>query len=121
MQQIDEGDSRADAEWLLTNGLGGFSSTMVSGALGRRYHGYLIAALPPPLGRVVMLSGMTEWLVAAPVDGEREPVDEATLAPPPGASALRTVAFRIERRVAHLDAGERSDPPGKARGHGAET
>ena len=75
MQQIDEGDSRADAEWLLTNGLGGFSSTMVSGALGRRYHGYLIAALPPPLGRVVMLSGMTDGFVAAPVDGEREPVE----------------------------------------------
>jgi predicted glycogen debranching enzyme len=50
----------ADArrEWLVTNGLGGFASATISGEITRRYHGFLIAALPAPLGRVVMLSDL---------------------------------------------------------------
>ena len=36
----------------MTNGLGGFASGTVSGAITRRYHGFLIAALPAPLGRI---------------------------------------------------------------------
>jgi len=38
-------------EWLVTNGLGGFASGTVAGLLTRRYHGLLVAALQPPLGR----------------------------------------------------------------------
>src|SRR5689334_19197336 len=47
-------------EWLVTNGLGGYASASVSGACPRRYHGLLIAALPAPLGRMVMLSHFAE-------------------------------------------------------------
>src|SRR5688572_10917263 len=43
-------------EWLVTNGLGGYASGTVSGIVTRRYHGLLVAALPSPLGRLVMLS-----------------------------------------------------------------
>src|SRR6058998_1120014 len=50
-------------EWLVTNGLGGYSSGTVSGAITRRYHGILIAALPAPLGRVVMWSHLSERLL----------------------------------------------------------
>ena len=46
-------------EWLVTNGLGGYASATVRGEISRRYHGYLIAALPAPLGRIVMLSDLT--------------------------------------------------------------
>src|ERR1700719_1792655 len=46
----------ARREWLVTNGLGGFASATISGEITRRYHGFLIAALPAPLGRIVMLS-----------------------------------------------------------------
>ena len=46
----------ATREWLVTNGLGGYASGTVSGVVTRRYHGLLIAALPAPYGRVVMLS-----------------------------------------------------------------
>jgi predicted glycogen debranching enzyme len=59
-------DGRADPsqiltrEWLVTNGLGGYSSGTVAGVATRRYHGALIAALPAPLGRVMMLSHVTE-------------------------------------------------------------
>jgi predicted glycogen debranching enzyme len=49
-------------EWLVTNGLGGYGSGTVSGAITRRYHGLLIAALPGPLGRVVMWSHVSEFL-----------------------------------------------------------
>jgi predicted glycogen debranching enzyme len=43
-------------EWLVTNGLGGFASGTIHGVTTRRYHGMLIAALPRPLGRVVLLN-----------------------------------------------------------------
>ena len=33
-------------EWLVTNGLGGYASGTVSGAITRKYHGILVAALP---------------------------------------------------------------------------
>ena len=49
-------------EWLLTNGLGGYASGTISGILTRRYHGLLIASLPAPLGRIVMLSQLAEIL-----------------------------------------------------------
>jgi predicted glycogen debranching enzyme len=49
-------------EWLVTNGLGGYASGTVAGVLTRRYHGLLVAALPAPLGRTLMLSRLWERL-----------------------------------------------------------
>jgi predicted glycogen debranching enzyme len=49
-------------EWLVTNGLGGYASGTVSGAITRRYHGLLIAALPAPFGRMVMWNHVSEFL-----------------------------------------------------------
>ena len=49
-------------EWLVTNGLGGYASGTVSGAITRRYHGLLTAALPAPFGRMVMWSHIFEVL-----------------------------------------------------------
>src|SRR5438067_10268314 len=49
-------------EWLVSNGLGGFASGTISGAITRRYHGLLIAALPAPYGRMVMWSHVSEHL-----------------------------------------------------------
>ncbi len=43
-------------EWLVTDGSGGYASGTVSGILTRRYHGLLVAALAPPLGRRVLLA-----------------------------------------------------------------
>jgi predicted glycogen debranching enzyme len=53
---------RATREWLVTNALGGYASGTVSGIVTRRYHGLLIAALPAPYGRVVMLSHLWDRL-----------------------------------------------------------
>lgn len=47
-------------EWLVTNGIGGFASGTVAGMLTRRYHGLLMAALEPPLGRTLLLAKVDE-------------------------------------------------------------
>lgn len=47
-------------EWLVTNGIGGFASGTVAGSLTRRYHGLLMAALAPPLGRTLLLAKVDE-------------------------------------------------------------
>src|SRR6186997_1275278 len=52
----------AQKEWLVTNGLGGYASGTISGALTRRYHGLLIAALPTPFGRTMMFNYVWERL-----------------------------------------------------------
>src|SRR3989454_7307589 len=44
------------SEWLCTNGIGGFASGTVAGTLTRRYHGLLVAALEPPLGRTLLVA-----------------------------------------------------------------
>jgi predicted glycogen debranching enzyme len=54
-----------DHEWLVTNGIGGFSSGTVAGVITRRYHGLLVAALPNPLGRMVMLNTVVESIDAS--------------------------------------------------------
>src|SRR5437879_2828160 len=58
-------ESLVTREWLVTNGLGAYASGTVPGVITRRYHGLLIAALPAPLGRVVMLSHLAEQLTFA--------------------------------------------------------
>ena len=47
-------------EWLVTNGIGGFASGTIAGMLTRRYHGLLMAALQPPLGRTLLLAKVDE-------------------------------------------------------------
>ena len=49
-----------EAEWLVTNGLGGYAAGTVSGVITRGFHGYLVAALPAPLGRMMMLNDVIE-------------------------------------------------------------
>lgn len=47
-------------EWLVTNGIGGYACGTVAGELTRHYHGLLVAALDPPLGRTLMLTKLEE-------------------------------------------------------------
>jgi predicted glycogen debranching enzyme len=49
-------DIASRKEWLVTNGLGGFASGTVAGLNTRRYHGFLIAALRPPLDRILCVA-----------------------------------------------------------------
>ncbi len=67
-EPTDEGrQSLGLTEWLVTNGLGGYASGTVSGALTRRYHGLLIAALPRPFGRTMMFNHV--WETVRRADG----------------------------------------------------
>ncbi|MEM9775800.1 MAG: amylo-alpha-1,6-glucosidase [Chloroflexota bacterium] len=50
----------SNREWLVTNGIGGFAMGTIAGMLTRRYHGLLVAALNPPLGRTLMLTKLDE-------------------------------------------------------------
>ena len=64
LSEPDSGDPEAllSREWLLTNGLGGYASGTVAGAATRRYHGLLVAALPAPHGRTMMLNHLVEMV-----------------------------------------------------------
>jgi predicted glycogen debranching enzyme len=65
---VSDFEESTKREWLETNGIGGYASGTISGAITRRYHGLLVAATKPPLGRIVMLSKFDETVI---VDGER--------------------------------------------------
>jgi predicted glycogen debranching enzyme len=73
MSQFDESVCRnlelaCRREWLETNGIGGFASSTIAGLHTRRYHGLLVAATKPPVGRMLLLSHLEETLV---IDGRR--------------------------------------------------
>jgi predicted glycogen debranching enzyme len=51
-----------EAEWLETDGLGGFATGTVSGIRTRRYHGLLVPATLPPAGRTVLVNGFEGWI-----------------------------------------------------------
>jgi predicted glycogen debranching enzyme len=48
-------------EWLATDGIGGYAFGTVAGIATRSYHGLLVAALAPPVGRTVLVGGLEEW------------------------------------------------------------
>lgn len=50
------------AEWLESDGLGGFASGTVSTIRTRRYHALLISATRPPDGRMALVKGYDAWL-----------------------------------------------------------
>lgn len=56
-------DVAVTREWLVTNGLGGYASGTVAGVNTRRYHGLLVAAITPPVQRMVLLAALEEWLL----------------------------------------------------------
>ena len=54
---LEEGIKR---EWIITNGIGGYSSSTVVGVNTRKYHGLLVAPLTPPGRRMLILSKLDE-------------------------------------------------------------
>ena len=51
-----------DKEWIITNGIGGYSSSTIIGANTRKYHGLLVAPLMAPGNRQLILSKLDEGL-----------------------------------------------------------
>lgn len=59
---LSDVNSALGKEWLVTNGLGGYSSSTVLGINTRKYHGLLVAALNPPINRWILLTKLDEEL-----------------------------------------------------------
>jgi predicted glycogen debranching enzyme len=53
-------DAAIRREWLVTNGIGGFAMGSLAGPATRGYHGWLVAATQPPVGRRVLVGGLVE-------------------------------------------------------------
>ena len=73
--QLDAEQLRSDGrrrEWLLTEAQGAFALSSARGIPTRRYHGWLVAPLTPPLQRVMALNLCLEW--AFPDRGEPVPL-----------------------------------------------
>ena len=86
-------DPHLNREWLVTNGLGGYASGTVNGNLTRRYHGLLIAALPNPDGRYMMLNALAErYEVAGKTVAFFGPQELA----PDGVEAMVPAEFKLE-------------------------
>lgn len=51
-------------EWISTNRLGGYASSSACGLNTRKYHGLLVAAMAPPVRRMVLLSRIEETVLA---------------------------------------------------------
>ncbi|HEX7861278.1 MAG TPA: amylo-alpha-1,6-glucosidase [Verrucomicrobiae bacterium] len=84
-------------QWLVTNGLGGYASGTISGAVTWRYHGLLIAALPAPLGRTLMLNHLTESVRLK--DGRILQFGGAYTAHPEDPCANYLCEFRLENQL----------------------
>ena len=72
---IEGGAAAADLghEWLLTNARGGYAMGTAAGRNNRRYHGLLVAATLPPVGRIVALNQVIDELDLAPAAGTVNP------------------------------------------------
>ena len=53
-------DAALRREWLVTNGIGGFAMGTLGGPATRAYHGWLVAATEPPVGRRMLVGGLVE-------------------------------------------------------------
>jgi predicted glycogen debranching enzyme len=56
-------DAAVAREWLVTDGLGGFAMGTVGGLRTRRYHGLLVVATEPPIGRRLGLAALDPVLI----------------------------------------------------------
>ncbi|HEX4936642.1 MAG TPA: glycogen debranching enzyme N-terminal domain-containing protein, partial [Gemmatimonadaceae bacterium] len=83
-------------EWLVTNGLGGYAAGTVAGVLTRRHHGLLVASLPAPLGRVVMLNHLRERVRVRGQDAYWLGDDDEALPAATEDRHGRLVEFRLE-------------------------
>src|SRR6059058_4328885 len=95
----DDVQRQLTQEWLVANGLGGYASGTLSGIVTWRYHGLLIAALPAPFGRTVMLNHVAEFIRYA--DGRLIQIGGEEPSQPEGAPQVThyLTQFRLENHL----------------------
>ena len=76
-------DEALAAEWLYTNGLGGYASSTLCGCNTRRYHGLLVAALEPPVRRTLLVAKLDEtlWVGQIPFELGTNEFEDGTVHP----------------------------------------
>ena len=86
-------------EWLLTNGLGGYSSGTLAGIPARKYHGLFVPNLASPKGRHILISRCDEWVN---IHGQRLHLGGAEFEEDrfEGESHALLTEFRLDHRVA---------------------
>jgi predicted glycogen debranching enzyme len=87
-------DELLQREWLVTNGTGAYAGGTLAGVNTRSYHGLLTAALPAPLGRLLMLKQIAEHVT---VEGRSLTLnDDAMGGDAPEGGGARLAEFRLE-------------------------
>ena len=85
-------------EWLVTNGIGGYACGTVSGMRTRVYHGLLVAAENPPVGRLMVVPGLDERAMYRGQSYELSAIrwSDGTVAP---AGHRNATSFRLDGTV----------------------
>ena len=94
----DDPHSLLEPEWLLTNQTGAYAMGSAAGCNRRRYHGLLVAAASPPVGRVVALNQVLEQLFTA---GARHEFTTCQFRNSDGSPAFAVHAQLKRRRCSH--------------------
>lgn len=81
-------------EWLITNGLGGYACGSLCGAPLRKYHSLLIAALPNPYGRTILLNYVADAIILP--DGSEVPLSFLRHGSEKHVAAATPSEFRLE-------------------------
>jgi len=96
MQSIDPTalsfDELVSREWLITNSAGGYSSSTLIGLNTRKYHGLLVAAMAPPVRRMVILSRVEETVTVGGRSWALATVEYPGVIHPAGHSLIKAFA-----------------------------
>ncbi len=91
-------DELLTKEWLLSNQIGAYASSTVVGCNARRYHGLLIGATLPPVGRIATLSDVMEQVSVDTPDASAPQMYNLATNEFPGAFSPRGVDHLAEFR-----------------------
>ncbi len=111
-----EGADPVTTEWILTNGIGGFSMGTVLGVPTRRYHALLVAAMRPPIARVAALHSMDERITidrGTPAERSEDLLERRAL------EGVLAVVGRVTRLVVHAPTVRGSWAAGRGSGLGS--
>jgi len=93
------------AEWLIANQIGAYASQSVTGCNTRRYHGLLVAATKPPVGRLMALGQLHEQLTVGAGTYDLSTFEFPGAIHPRGASLLHEFVNDVVPRMVFRAAG----------------
>ena len=94
-----------EREWLAVNHLGGYACSTLPGLNTRKYHGLLVAAMAPPVRRMVILSRMEETVSTRGRDESLDCAEYPGVVHPQGHQLLRAFSHAPYPRWAYQGSG----------------